>query len=53
MTLNDVQRKQVEENMGLVGAVIRDKVHGVNGLGIYSFDDLFQIAQIDLRPIQA
>lgn len=48
MTLNDVQRKQVEENMGLVGKVIKDKVHGVNGLGIYSFDDLFQIGCIGL-----
>ena len=25
MSLNDVQRKQVEENMGLVGKVIKDK----------------------------
>ena len=43
MTLNDNQRKQVEENMGLVGKVIKDKVHGVDGLGIYTYDDLFQI----------
>lgn len=48
MTLNDVQRKQVEENMGLVGKVIKDKVHGVNGLGIYTYDDLFQIGCIGL-----
>lgn len=34
MTLNDVQRKQVKENMGLVGKVIKDKVHGVNAKGI-------------------
>ena len=46
MTLNDAQRKQVEENIGLVGKVIKDKVHGVNGLGIY--DDLFQIGCIGL-----
>ena len=38
MTLNDAQRKQVEENIGLVGKVIKDKVHGVNGLGIYTYD---------------
>ncbi len=25
MTLNDTQRKQVEDNMGLVGKVIKDK----------------------------
>lgn len=48
MTLNDVQRKQVEENMGLVGKVIKDRVHGMNGLGIYSYDDLFQIGCIGL-----
>ena len=46
MTLNDAQRKQVEENIGLVGKVIKDKVHGVNGLGIYTYDDLFQIGCI-------
>lgn len=48
MTLNDVQRQQVEENMGLVGKVIKDKVHGVNWLGIYTYDDLFQIGCIGL-----
>ena len=48
MTLNDVQRKQVEENMGLVGKVIKDRGHGMNGLGIYSYDDLFQIGCIGL-----
>ena len=46
--LNDAQRKQVEENMGLVGKVIKDKVHGVNQLGIYAYDDLFQIGCIGL-----
>lgn len=48
MTLNDVQRQKVEENMGLVGKVIKEKVHGVNGLGIYTYDDLFQIGCIGL-----
>lgn len=48
MSLNDVQRKQVEENMGLVGKVIKDRVHGMNGLGIYTYDDLFQIGCIGL-----
>lgn len=48
MTLNDTQRKQVEDNMGLVGKVIKDKVHGANGLGIYTYDDLFQIGCIGL-----
>lgn len=48
MTLNDAQRKQVEDNMGLVGKVIKDRVHNVNGLGIYTYDDLFQIGCIGL-----
>ena len=48
MTLNDTQRKQVEDNMGLVGKVIKDRVHGMNGLGIYTYDDLFQIGCIGL-----
>lgn len=48
MTLNDAQRKQVEENKGLVGKVIKDRVHGMNGLGIYTYDDLFQIGCIGL-----
>ena len=48
MTLNDAQRKHVEENMGLVGKVIKDRVHGMNGLGIYTYDDLFQIGCIGL-----
>lgn len=48
MTINNVQRKQVEENMGLVGKVIKDRVHGMNGLGIYTYDDLFQIGCIGL-----
>ena len=48
MTLNDAQRKQVEDNIGLVGKVIKDKVHGVNQLGIYTYDDLFQIGCIGL-----
>jgi len=43
--------------MGLVGRVIKDKVYGVNRLGIFSYDDIFQIgciglskAAIDFRP---
>ena len=43
MTLTDRQQKLVEDNIGLVGRVIKDKVHGVNQIGIYSYDDLYQI----------
>lgn len=48
MTLTREQQQKVEENMGLVGKVIKDKVHGTNQYGIYSYDDLFQIGCIGL-----
>lgn len=48
MTLTLEQQKKVEENMGLVGKVIQDKVHGPYQFGIYSRDDLFQIGCIGL-----
>jgi RNA polymerase sigma factor (sigma-70 family) len=43
MRLNDEQRALVEANMGLVGQVIKDKVRNVSGIGVYTYDDLFQI----------
>ena len=48
MKLTGKQQQIVSENMGLVGKVIKDKVHGVDQLGIYSYDDLFQIGSIGL-----
>ena len=48
MTLTEKQQKLVEENMGLVGKVIKDKVHGTNQIGLYSYDDLFQIGCLGL-----
>ena len=30
MTLTTEQQKKVEENLGLVGKVIKDKVHGLS-----------------------
>lgn len=48
MTLTQEQQRKVEGNMGLVGKVIKDKVHGTNQYGIYSYDDLFQIGCIGL-----
>jgi RNA polymerase sigma factor (sigma-70 family) len=48
MKLNAEQRKKVEENMGLVGKVIKDKVHDVSRLGIYTYDDIYQIGSIGL-----
>lgn len=48
MKLTKDQQAVVSENMGLVGKVIKDKVHGVEQLGIYSYDDIFQIGCIGL-----
>ena len=42
------RKRLVEENMGLVGRVIRDKVRNVHGIGIYSYEDLFQVGCIGL-----
>ncbi len=46
--LTELQQKKVEENMGLVGLVIRERIHNINGIGIFSYDDLFQIGCIGL-----
>lgn len=47
MKLSDEQRTGVENNLGLVGKVIKDKVHG-RELGGLGYDDLFQIGCIGL-----
>lgn len=48
MILADDQKRKVEENIGLVSKVIRDKVHGPYQMGIYSREDLLQIGCIGL-----
>ena len=48
MKLTPVQRQRVEENLGLVGKVIRDKVRGINQMGIFDYHDLFQIGCLGL-----
>ena len=48
MILSAEQRRRVEENMGLVGKVIKDKVHDTNRCGIYTYDDLYQIGCLGL-----
>lgn len=48
MSLTDVQQRLVEQNMGLVGDVIARHVHNPNGMGVYSYDDLFQIGCVGL-----
>lgn len=48
LPLNDEQRMLVEENMGLVGKVIRDCLSNPTAQGCYTYDDLFQIGCIGL-----
>lgn len=48
MRLTEEQKKKVEANIGLVGKVIADKVHGTNQYRIYSYEDLYQIGCIGL-----
>ena len=48
LPLNDEQRILVEENMGLVGKVIKDCLQNPSALGCYTYDDLFQIGCIGL-----
>ena len=48
MMLTEEQKKIVGANMGLVGRVIQDKIHGAYQLGIYTYDDIFQIGCIGL-----
>jgi len=38
----------IEENIGLVGRVIKDRVHDVNNIGFYAYDDLFQTGCVGL-----
>lgn len=47
MKLTAEQQRKAEENMGLVGKVIADKVHGTY-FGRYTREDLFQIGCIGL-----
>lgn len=53
MKLTAQQQKIVEENIGLVGKVIKDKVHGLNQSGFYTYDDIFQIGCIGLSKAAA
>lgn len=48
MMLNDEQRIVVEENMGLIGKVIKDRGHGLGQPGFMSYEDLYQIGCLGL-----
>ena len=48
MSLTKTQQIIVEENMGLVGMVIKENVKCIDKIGIFTYDDLFQIGCIGL-----
>ena len=48
MRLSLEQQKLVEDNLPLVRTVIKDKIHGVRNIGIFTYDDLYQIGCIGL-----
>jgi len=48
MPLNEIQRKMVEDNMGLVSAVIKKNVKNINNLGIFTYQDILQIGRLGL-----
>ena len=48
MHLSREQQQLVEDNLALVRTVIRDKVHGAGSIGIFTYEDLYQIGCIGL-----
>ena len=48
MKMTQEERTLVQDNMGLVGAVIRDHVQDVHKLGIFTPEDIYQIGCLGL-----
>ncbi len=48
MELTQAQQRVVEENLGLVGKVLKDKVRGIGQEINFTYEDLFQIGCIGL-----
>ena len=48
MPLNKKQQKLVEDNMGLVGTVIKENVKNINNIGMFTYQDIFQIGCLGL-----
>lgn len=46
--MTEDQQRKVTDNLGLVVKVIREKVHPPYNVGIYTYDDLYQIGCIGL-----
>ena len=53
MKLTTVQQKLVEDNLGLVGKVIVQRVRGLHNIPYYTYDDLFQVGCIGLSKAAA
>jgi len=48
MHLSKEQQLLVEDNLALVRTVIRDKVHGPGSIGVFTYEDIYQIGCIGL-----
>jgi len=48
MKLSREQQRLVEDNLALVHTVIRDRVRGASNIGIFTYEDLYQIGCIGL-----
>jgi len=48
MRLSSEQQRLVEDNLALVRKVIHDKVKGIGGIGIFTYEDIYQIGCIGL-----
>lgn len=46
--MTEAQQKKVTDNMGLVNKVIREKVHSPYNVGMFTYDDLYQIGCVGL-----
>lgn len=48
MHLSNEQQRLIEDNLALVRKVISDKVHGAGSIGVFTYEDLYQIGCIGL-----
>lgn len=48
LPLTELEQKRVEDNMGLVGKVIKDCLKSPGALGSFTYDDIYQIGCIGL-----
>ena len=48
MPQDEERSRIIEENLGLVGQVIKDKVRDIHRLGIFTYEDLFQTGCLGL-----